>query len=188
MYPTSRDVNQSLLNVFNLVDLWLIVLLMWDSPNIIVSAVHCFVVKGRTLIKENEVESLCSGSLTMLHVPVHCPDERQNVICNMFDNCSIRRDTVVKCLSTDCVYWIPMMPKETSIIDMVPDIMADTVNANSVHQMAGRFVPCLGTVWCIVVVHSTDHITNEGEGQVCLWHGDNINAFCMMVNKAIHNI
>jgi len=80
------------------------------------------------------------------------------------------------------------MPKETSIIDMVPDIMADTVNANSVHQMAGRFVPCLGAVWCIVVVHSTDHITNEGEGQVCLWHGDNINAFCMMVNKAIHNI
>ena len=38
-----------------------------DCLNLIISAVHCYVVKGRTIIKRSAVRSSHSGSLTVLH-------------------------------------------------------------------------------------------------------------------------
>jgi len=38
-----------------------------DCLNLIISAVHCYVVKGRTIIKRSAVRSSHSGSSTVLH-------------------------------------------------------------------------------------------------------------------------
>jgi len=65
--PTTRDFNQSLLDFFNLVDLQLILMLMCESLNLIISGLHRWAVKMKAVIKRNEVESSLSCSLTVLH-------------------------------------------------------------------------------------------------------------------------
>ena len=60
-----------------------------DSVNLVISAIHCYAVKGRVMIKRREVESSLSTILLCCYthdVLVHCPAESQNVICCMFDS------------------------------------------------------------------------------------------------------
>jgi len=45
LYPTSRDFSQSLLDLFNLVDLQLILMLICESLYLIISGLHCWSVK-----------------------------------------------------------------------------------------------------------------------------------------------
>jgi len=53
LLATSRDFNQSLLDYFNLADLQLILMLMCECLNFIISGLHCWAVKLEAiLIKE----------------------------------------------------------------------------------------------------------------------------------------
>ena len=65
LYFTSRDVNQSMLDFFYLVDSQLILMLMLESLNLIISGIHCWAVKMKAVIKRCVVESLLSCSLTV---------------------------------------------------------------------------------------------------------------------------
>jgi len=57
LWPTSQDFNQSLLDFFNLTELQLILMLMCESLNLIISGLCCWAVKVKAIIKRNEVES-----------------------------------------------------------------------------------------------------------------------------------
>jgi len=54
---TSRDFNQSLLDFFNMVESQLILVLMCESPDLIITGLHCWAVKLKAVIKRSKVES-----------------------------------------------------------------------------------------------------------------------------------
>ena len=57
----------SLLDFFNLVDLQLILLLLSESLNLIISELHCWAVKQKAIVKRSKVESSRPCSLSVLH-------------------------------------------------------------------------------------------------------------------------
>jgi len=85
-----------------------------DCLNLIISAVHCYVVKGRTIIKRSAVRSSHSGSLTVLHTLYAsalscCEKKMSSATCLISIN--LCWDTVVKHL-LDCAYWISMLAEK----------------------------------------------------------------------------
>jgi len=57
----------SLLDFFNLVDLQLILLLLSESLNLIISGLHCWAVELKAIVKRSKVESSRPCSLSVLH-------------------------------------------------------------------------------------------------------------------------
>jgi len=51
VYPASRNFNQSLFDFFNLVDSQLLLKLMYESLNLIISKLHCWAVRLKAIIK-----------------------------------------------------------------------------------------------------------------------------------------
>jgi len=66
VYPASRNFNQSLFDFFNLVDSQLLLKLMYESLNLIISKLHCWAVRLKAITK-SEVDSSLPCSLTALH-------------------------------------------------------------------------------------------------------------------------
>jgi len=66
---TSQDLNQPLIttDLFNMVDSQLLLMLRRESPNLIISRLHCWADKLKLIIKRSEVDSLHLCSLTALH-------------------------------------------------------------------------------------------------------------------------
>ena len=71
-----------------MVESQLIPVLMCESPDLIITGLHCWAIKLKVVIKRSEVESLLPCSLTVLHdnVPVCCPAENKIVISDVFDS------------------------------------------------------------------------------------------------------
>ena len=67
LVPYPREFNQSLLDFFSLVDSQLILVLMCESPDLIITGLHCWAVKLKAVIKRSKVESLLPCSLSVLH-------------------------------------------------------------------------------------------------------------------------
>jgi len=68
-YPIRHKISASrcliCIHVFSLLVTQLVLMLMCDSRNLIITGIHCYVVEGRTM--SWEVESSRSSSLTALH-------------------------------------------------------------------------------------------------------------------------
>ena len=151
--PTSRDFNQSLLDFFNPVDLQLILMLICESLNLIISGNHCWAVKLKAIMKRSEVESSLSSSLTVLHAWCASPLsywKQKLSLATCLIAVNICWDSVLKYL-TDSVRWLSVLAEKTL---MAPDIMADMVNADCVHiRQVDALCPVLvHTVWCIPLI------------------------------------
>jgi len=75
--------------------------------------------------------------------------------------------------------------KRTPIIDMPPNITADMVNADCVHN---KWLDALCPIILVLFDLGLCSRSFYKQKVVCVWSGDNSDVFCVSVCKAMHNI
>jgi len=156
--PTSRDFNKSLLDFFNPVDLQLILMLMCESLNLIISGNHCWAVKLKAIMKRSEVESSLSSSLTVLHA--WCASalsywKQKLSLATCLIAVNICWDSVLKYL-TDIVRWLSVLAEKNSHGARYHGRHGE--RRLCAYQTGGCFVPCVGAY---SLVHTVDRFMNE---------------------------
>jgi len=156
LYSTSRDFNQSLLDFFNLVDSQLILVLMCESLNLIFSGLYCWAFKLKVIINRTELNWNWEFALLQF----------QCVAC-MMCRCTVLLKTKLSsatCLITVKICWNSVVKNLTDSVRWLSTSAEKDCHDGAryhgrhcerrlcAYQMAGCFVPCVGHVWCILLI------------------------------------
>ena len=127
------EFNQSLLDFFSLFDLWLILMLLYDSLNLVTNAFSSGLLK--IWFRRNEVESTAALGLCCMHnacTPMHCLPERNK--CHLW--CVWWHVTFVEIVTypINTVHWLSLQAwrRTTPIFYTATDTVTDLVNIERV--------------------------------------------------------
>jgi len=181
--PTSRDFNQSLLDFFNPVDLQLILMLICESLNLIISGNHCWAVKLKAIMKRSEVESSLSSSLTVLHAWCASPLsywKQKLSLATCLIAVNICWDSVLKYL-TDSVRWLSVLAEKK--LSWRP--ISWQTWWTPIVCISDRWMLC-ALCWCIQF--DAYRWSFYEWTIVSLWPGGNFHVFCVFVSRATYSI